>query len=547
MSDAGLTAWAAAHARSVGRSGVRSQQGTPSGDGTLIDVATWLPGEQVIRSLDWTRSGQGNLRLACADGKSVTVLDGGDGQVVDRWSGTDFMVRWARMDNDTGLLTVDGVQTLLRFPERPSGTPYDIRRVSGEEGGSVRAVAFGEKQKLIATGGADTPVRVLHLPDGRGRRSVQPMRNLYGHDDMVLALACGGDDLLASGSADGTVIVWDARRGRRLHTLEHRAWVSDVRFAELPDGRLLLASTANDGLVRVWDPRTGELLHTLRGHLMEASCADWTVLPDGRPILATCSYDGTVCVWDGRTGACLAQSDHLGGVLHAVSWGHAYDDRLVLAAGGATGGIRIFSLALTEAPKAPKASTSTTIPDEIPPIEDVRLQGKVQAPGFTMANGLSAIVTQWSISIVLSGSAEPVSVLAHDQPITAYDWQIGSEGRLVVATGGENGLVRVWHAESGRQIGDFPCERPVTSVSVAVLPQGRVLVAAGTQDGDLFLWDEGLNPLCRYSGRPEWPRTKSGRSPRRGGRSFPTAGHGWRVPIETARSRSGTKTASSAW
>ena len=71
--------------------------------------------------------------------------------------------------------------------------------------------------------------------------------------------------LLASGSDDTTVRLWDPATGehRRTRAEQHTSYVRGVAFS--PDGRLL-ASGSDDTTVRLWDPATGEHRRTLRGH-----------------------------------------------------------------------------------------------------------------------------------------------------------------------------------------------------------------------------------------------------------------------------------------
>jgi hypothetical protein len=79
-----------------------------------------------------------------------------------------------------------------------------------------------------------------------------------------------GGTLIATGSDDRTVRLWEAASGQLLCTLEGRAGaVRSVAWA--PDGGQL-ASGADDGTVRLWNSMTGEELHvyesTYPGHVV---------------------------------------------------------------------------------------------------------------------------------------------------------------------------------------------------------------------------------------------------------------------------------------
>jgi hypothetical protein len=83
---------------------------------------------------------------------------------------------------------------------------------------------------------------------------------LRGHDDAVSAICSftiDGTTLLATGSDDATVRVWDPATGTHLRTLTGH---NDRVNATCPltiDGTTLLATGSNDRTVRIWNPATG--------------------------------------------------------------------------------------------------------------------------------------------------------------------------------------------------------------------------------------------------------------------------------------------------
>jgi WD40 repeat protein len=80
--------------------------------------------------------------------------------------------------------------------------------------------------------------------------------------------------VVASGSYDKTVRLWDAVTGAPLQTLEgHSGWVMSVAFS--PDGKVV-ASGSYDKTVRLWDAVTGAPLQTLEGH---SGHLDWVTPP----------------------------------------------------------------------------------------------------------------------------------------------------------------------------------------------------------------------------------------------------------------------------
>ena len=106
--------------------------------------------------------------------------------------------------------------------------------------------------------------------------------------------------ILASGSEDATVRLWDAITGNELLTLPtYTNEVFAVAFS--PDGKILAGGSVYDSqlgrsdLIRLWEIPSGRILTTLTGHTSTVRVLRFS--PDGKT-LASSSDDGTILLWD---------------------------------------------------------------------------------------------------------------------------------------------------------------------------------------------------------------------------------------------------------
>jgi WD40 repeat protein len=119
------------------------------------------------------------------------------------------------------------------------------------------------------------------------------IRTMQGHKDCIYSIAWSLDGkLVASGSYDKMVKLWDATTGKELRNLQdHIDAVFAVAFS--PDGKHL-ASASQDRTVKIWDVATGRRLYTLSDALDGLTSIAFS--PSGDQVAAA-GYDKTIYIW----------------------------------------------------------------------------------------------------------------------------------------------------------------------------------------------------------------------------------------------------------
>ena len=158
---------------------------------------------------------------------------------------------------------------------------------------------------------------------------------LIGHTDLINSVAFSPDGrLLASGSMDRTVKLWDVQTNACLRTLTlHTSWVRSVAFS--PDGKLL-ASASDDKTVRLWDPQTGAPVRVLSGHYSGVLAVAFS--PDGRTLVSLSPVNrGELIVWDVQSGA-LVKRIAVNHTSMVRTLAFSPDGKTVVTAGGSPNG-----------------------------------------------------------------------------------------------------------------------------------------------------------------------------------------------------------------
>jgi WD40 repeat protein len=307
---------------------------------------------------------------------------------------------------------------------------------------------------------------------GRASGSVDPaLRRVIPATGTVVSVAVSRGGLVAAGTLDDVVHLWDLMTGRLLAELEgHRAWVRAVAISD--DGHLL-ASGGSDHTVRMWALPAGVLLRVLEGHGGEVSAVGFS--PDGR-ILASGDRARALRLWnlpDGVLRCTLPQDADVTAV--------AFSPRdLALAVGDGGGKVTLWDSRATEVIWRGDAHHAIRCIAFSP-------DGDRLASG-----GYDDAVTIWNVS-----TGSPERTLGRREGTDASDWSkrtyaqslaFSPDGQTL-AVGNECWMesieVRLWDTATWKQYRTF--KGHMFHVSLDFSADGTLLITGG--GGEVKVWD----------------------------------------------------------
>ncbi len=313
----------------------------------------------------------------------------------------------------------------------------------------VHAIAISPDGQFLASGSNDKTIKLWQLSTGKLVRQLG--RWFSGHSSMVHSLAFSpislnasyqgesgksatpadlNSGILASGSWDNTIKLWDFNTGKEIRTLiGHTNWVNSVAFS--PDGKLLVSGSA-DCTIKLWQVHTGIEIQTLTGHSDPVSSVAYsprtatTTKNQERQLVASGSNDYTIKLWQAYTGRNICTLIGHDFFVNCIAFSH---DGELIASGSGDNTIKLWHV-----------NTG----------KEIR---------------------------ILTGHSDSV-------------WSVAfSRDRQFLASGSWDNTIKLWHLHSGREVSTLTGHSSYVRC-VAFSPDGQTLVSGGDDD-TIKIWRWG--------------------------------------------------------
>eukprot|EP01059_Diplonema_ambulator_P008118 TRINITY_DN1763_c0_g1_i1.p1 TRINITY_DN1763_c0_g1~~TRINITY_DN1763_c0_g1_i1.p1 ORF type:complete len:500 (+),score=111.31 TRINITY_DN1763_c0_g1_i1:40-1539(+) len=155
----------------------------------------------------------------------------------------------------------------------------------------VLCIDIAKNDKLIVSGDADGVLLVWEPTAGKIKHTIKV------HSDRIYDARFSPDSsVIVSASLDKTARVFSVKDGSCLRKIEgHTQGVISVGFSQKP-GSILLATGSDDTTIKLWNYQTGNIIDTLKnGHENTVWCVTFS---SDDAIMVSCALSAEALVWD---------------------------------------------------------------------------------------------------------------------------------------------------------------------------------------------------------------------------------------------------------
>lgn len=384
--------------------------------------------------------------------------------------------------SDGELLVSAGLDYKIRVWETARGKPLST---GAGHIGPVFSVAFNA-EGLLASGSQDGTIKLWQI--GQRGETAHCLETLQEHrQQWIWSVTFGPGGLLASGSQDGTVQLWQVNRegrgGKCLRTLHgYSQLISSMAFSQ--DGKLLMSSEDN-GTVRIWETWSGKVQHTLSREANEAYALAFS--PDGRICAQNTPFERTITLWDVDSGHYLRTLQGHRGYIWSVTFS---PDGHFLLSGSLDTTVKLWEVESGRCLTTFEGHTNWALSVAWSP------------DGARLASGDGdGVVNVWDL-----GNRQCVRTLHNSsQSIIALTFTPDSKTLL---SANAQGMVSTWNIESGECLKSLLESGESYWLGSASLSADGSLLATASADQSVKVWEVSSGQLLRtFKSHPGRPRS----------------------------------------
>ena len=289
----------------------------------------------------------------------------------------------------------------------------------------------------------------------------QKMDIFIGHTQVIYSVSISQDGkILASGSGDRTIKLWDLATGKEIQTFQHHESVISVRIS--PDAKTLIS--VGERTIKKWDLDKKDEIFTFQRNL--ESIIRVSVSPDSKTLAYSSVNSKTITLVDIEENSVSPDSKTL-----------AYSS--------------VNSKTITLVDIEENKEIFMTGHDDAVNNVDISSDGKI-----LVSSSFYNIVKLWDLETNTQIETLTIETLTKDNFFTITSVNISFD-RKTVATGRADGRITFWNVNTKKEIITIQGHQKEVS-SVNFSPDGKRL-ASGDTDGNIKLWSFDLDFLMKES------------------------------------------------
>ncbi|CED84046.1 Angio-associated migratory cell protein (contains WD40 repeats) [Phaffia rhodozyma] len=423
------------------------------------------------------------------DGGEEPMSDEDENEGDDQFEGTQLEMGEGYGQEDFRI-SADGTTMVFDpdgdFDEGAEGS--SAQKDAGEDNSLVAAVVHKEDSSvfdialhpahpnpsLAVSGGEDDMGYIFDTANG------QKLVELSGHTDSVVAVAFSSDgQFVATGGMDGRVRVW-----KRVGTEDWNNW-EFLTSLEGPDEVTcltwhpkgpVLAVGSNDTTVWMWQLPSGNTMQVFAGHTDAITAISFT--PDGKRLLTT-SADSFLIVWDPRSPSpsqTFNPTDGRFNLADGITSLAIHPSSNLAVVGGGAGGIRVVNLIKSEVVRGFQGHKEEESVESLVFLD-------IAGNGVVVSAGTDGKAFVWDVT-----TGRLRSTLEHPEAITSIRLHPAPMNHLLT-TASADATLKTWDVRNGSLIAHHKGHQAViNALAVGSGGEGKSAIVTAGDDGASLVW-----------------------------------------------------------